>query len=343
MIMNKKLLGLFFLVALAVSFFLIYEREKPNLPSPKFVEVTEERTFTKPQKILDLANGRPSKDPKTKKIDNKDHPCQELIGLFVDNSLSDIRKRPEDILELGIGGCNKEIDKALGKTFIGPMREVCLKNPEDLKSRDCDTFLTYFRAWAISMSFPDDDLSSLDETILINKFIWQFASNNDFKLEGVDQSLKMADEIISRRPDFYGAYKAKLIPLFLKENKHKQNMEDAITSTLESLNSLGADEEVDEFPIVRELNSENIDEDKVKTYIDTFIQKHPNSSRGQYYHAALTWKKHKNKAETKRILENALKLNPKDDFVRETLRSIENSKEGKPSFYFSFNFDFQNI
>jgi tetratricopeptide (TPR) repeat protein len=341
--MNKKLLGLFFLVALTVSFFLIYEREKPNLPSPKFVEVTEEETFTKPQKILDLANGRPSKDPKTKKIDNKDHPCLELISLFADSSLSDIRERPEDILDLRKGNCNNEINKALGKTFLGPMREVCLKSPKDLNSRDCDIFLTYFRAWAISMSFPDDDLSSLDETILINKFIWKFASNNDFKLEGLDQSLKMANEIISRRPDFFGAYKAKLIPLFLKEIKHKQNMEDDITSTLDVLNSLGTNEEVDEFPIVRELNSENIDENKVKDYIDTFIQKHPNSSRGQYYLAALKWKKTKDRAATKKILEKALKLNPKDEFVRESLRSMNNSKEGKPLFYFSMNFDFQNI
>jgi len=341
MIMKKILLGLFFLVVLAVLFFLLYQEEKLNLPSPIPAKVTEEKTLIKPKKILDLANGRPSKNLKIK---DQSHPCSELINIFSNTSLNETQESVEDIIEFGAKvDCQKDIQSALKGTVIESLKKNCLSSAKNLKSKACENFLINFRAWGINLSFPDDNLAALDETVLINKFLWNFTNNPEFKLDKLDISLGMINEILSRRPDFFAAYKAKLIPLFMKEVKYKQDVEEDLSSTLEALNSLGRDKQVDEFPIVLSLNKENIDEEKSREYINNYFKKHPNSSRGYYYLAALEWKRNKNLSGAKKILKKALRVNPKDEFVQSTLDSIKKSKEGKPTFYFSIDFNFENL
>ncbi|RLA63802.1 MAG: hypothetical protein DRQ88_06895 [Epsilonproteobacteria bacterium] len=342
MIMNKKLLGLFFFVILAVVFFLAYPlSKKENLPPPIFVEVTKEKTLTKPKKILDLAKDRPSKKLKR---EDKSNPCSELVTLFSDIAYNEITENIKLIIAFGSQtSCQDEIKNTLKGTVIEAMSEKCFKSAKILKSKQCEKFLINFRAWAINSSFPDDNLAGLDDTVLINKFLWNFSNNPGFKLDKLDKSLTMIDELISRRPDFFAAYKAKLIPLFIKEIKHEQDMQEDLASTLEALHSLASDEQVDEFPIVLNLNKKNIDEEKIRVHIDDFIKKHPDSSRGYYYLAAIDWKKNKNLDETKKLLKKALKINPKDPFIKETLKSIKNSKNKKPSFYFSIEFNMGDL
>ena len=46
------------------------------------------------------------------------------------------------------------------------------------------------------------------------------------KLKNINNAIKIADELISREPNSYSAYKAKLILLLTKESKHSQSIDD---------------------------------------------------------------------------------------------------------------------
>lgn len=48
----------------------------------------------------------------------------------------------------------------------------------------------------------------------------------ELDLEGLDQNIEIAEEIISREPNTYSAYKAKLISLLVKETKFDQNIDE---------------------------------------------------------------------------------------------------------------------
>ncbi|MDD4975533.1 MAG: hypothetical protein PHY93_14330 [Bacteriovorax sp.] len=61
---------------------------------------------------------------------------------------------------------------------------------------------------------------------LAKKITQNMLGINNLDLAEVDKNIEMADEIISREPNTYSAYKAKLISMIVKESKFNQNIDE---------------------------------------------------------------------------------------------------------------------
>ena len=70
------------------------------------------------------------------------------------------------------------------------------------------------------------ELGDLETTELAQKLNDKMKNFQKLTAAQVDESISITDEIISREPDVYSAYKAKLILLLVKEGKFKQEIED---------------------------------------------------------------------------------------------------------------------
>lgn len=70
-----------------------------------------------------------------------------------------------------------------------------------------------------SDSGNSEPLANLDTADLAIKLTNQMKKTKNLDLNTIDSNIAIADEIISREPDSYGAYKAKLISLLVKEGK----------------------------------------------------------------------------------------------------------------------------
>lgn len=82
----------------------------------------------------------------------------------------------------------------------------------------------------------DQSLDNLDTTDLALKLDGQMRRPKKFDLKTIENNIAIADEIISREPDSYGAYKAKLISMLVKEGKFNQAIDESeVESLLESM------------------------------------------------------------------------------------------------------------
>lgn len=79
-------------------------------------------------------------------------------------------------------------------------------------------------------------LTALDTQEIAVKLNAQMRSVKSLEEKALDDNIAMADEIISREPDSYGAYKAKLISLLVKEGKFNSPADESeVESLLESM------------------------------------------------------------------------------------------------------------
>ena len=71
-----------------------------------------------------------------------------------------------------------------------------------------------------------EPLANLDTTDLAITLDGQMKRPKNLDLNTIENNIAIADEIISREPDSYGAYKAKLISLLVKEGKFNQPIDE---------------------------------------------------------------------------------------------------------------------
>lgn len=72
----------------------------------------------------------------------------------------------------------------------------------------------------------NEPLANVDTVDLAIKLDSQMKRPKNLDLNTIENNIAIADEIISREPDSYGAYKAKLISLLVKEGKFKQPVDE---------------------------------------------------------------------------------------------------------------------
>ena len=82
----------------------------------------------------------------------------------------------------------------------------------------------------------DQSLATQDTQVLAVQLDDQMSSVKNADLKTLENNIAIADEIISREPDSYGAYKAKLISLLTKEGKFNQAADESeVEGLLESM------------------------------------------------------------------------------------------------------------
>ena len=89
---------------------------------------------------------------------------------------------------------------------------------------------------ATSEAVVTPPLASLDTQEIAVKLNAQMKAVKTLEAKDLDYNIEMADEILSREPDSYGAYKAKLISLLVKEGKFDSPADESeVESLLESM------------------------------------------------------------------------------------------------------------
>lgn len=149
-----------------------------------------------------------------------------ILGLFVGKFYIEQKKENQSLkLKLLLMSENKKTPKAWSElTKKAPVvktaepqvpapvkiEEVPAKSPEVLSEQDTQT---------LAMKLDD-----------------QMRKVRELDLSTLDNNIALADEIISREPDSYSAYKAKLISLLVREGKFNQETDDTeIENLLESM------------------------------------------------------------------------------------------------------------
>lgn len=340
--MKKLILG-FGLLALVITLYFLVQvspsQEEVTI-SPKALET---QVKTPPPSLNEMAKRKINLN--LKNVVSKDtasHPCNKIIDPLVEGSYEDLLEDSDEFYSnLRDPACQKALEPVLkNNPQLQSLEKQCLKQT----TPECESLLFFLKTWAVSLKYPDSiDLADLDETILANKLMFNFTSNPALPVEAIDGNLKILDEMISRNPSLFGAQKAKLIHLFAKEFQYNINVEEEFASTLDSLNSLKSDRDIEELLLVRNLTGKKLDKDKILENIDNFIEKHPESPKGIYYRAALEWNVFKNPNKTKFWLEKARSLAPNDPQVLHSLEKLINAKPDQAIFYFSFNFDLQEV
>jgi hypothetical protein len=341
--MKKWLLGIGLALAATLSFLLKSnppQVEGVQIESPKALKIQEKMP---PTSLNQLAKQKIKLNLKQDGIkDTSSHPCSKIIDPLLESSFEDLIENSEEFYtDLKEPLCQKAVESSLKN------------NPQliDLQKRcfnkitpECESLVFFLKTWAVSLKYPDNiDIADLDETILANKLMYNFSSNPALPVEVLEQNIKILDEMISKNPSLYGAQKAKLIHLFAKEFQYNVNVDDEFASTLDSLNSIKSDRDIDELLLVRNSTGKILVREKMFENIDHFIEKYPESPKGFYYRAALEWNILKNPVKTKYYLEKARSLAPNDPQVLYSLEKLNTAKLNQPIFYFSFHFDPQEV
>ena len=82
----------------------------------------------------------------------------------------------------------------------------------------------------------NEPLANLDTQTIAVRLNAQMKNVQDLDSAALDANIEMADEIISREPDSYGAYKAKLISILVKEGKFDSEADESeVEALLESM------------------------------------------------------------------------------------------------------------
>jgi hypothetical protein len=84
----------------------------------------------------------------------------------------------------------------------------------------------------INSSSEDRDITVQETKDLATQLNNQMKRVKNLNLINIDNNIALADEIISREPDSFGAYKAKLISLLIKEGKFNQPPEEIVIERL---------------------------------------------------------------------------------------------------------------
>lgn len=115
----------------------------------------------------------------------------------------------------------------------------------------CITGANMLRAYVIGKLFPPaESYSNYTTPVLANLLTMNFLDRKHLTAEKIDQNIAVADEIIARDSTAYGAHKAKLISMMIKESQFKSPIDEEQFDA--SLNELAAFETVDDTFAIRE-------------------------------------------------------------------------------------------
>jgi tetratricopeptide (TPR) repeat protein len=109
-----------------------------------------------------------------------------------------------------------------------------------MENRDrCVSLAMIYRAYAIGKVVRDQEkLADVETSTLANILTRNMTSLKSADAAQLDQSVAIANEIIRREPDAYGAYKAKAVAMILKEVRFKAEMdEDDFAQTMAEMAS----------------------------------------------------------------------------------------------------------
>lgn len=99
-----------------------------------------------------------------------------------------------------------------------------------------ETAIATLPAPQTTVAADDEPLANQDTTDLAIRLDGQIKRPKNLDLKTIENNIAIADEIISREPYSYGAYKAKLISLLVKEGKFNEEIDESeIEGLLESM------------------------------------------------------------------------------------------------------------
>lgn len=213
-----------------------------------------------------------------------------------------------------------------------------------IENRDrCVDLALVYRAFAIgNVVRAPEQLSQVEMATLANILTRNMTNLKNADTVQLDQSIAVANEIISREPDAYGAYKAKAVSMLLKEARYKIEIDDeefeqtltemASFETFDPTFSLreenrddgtaptqavdNADPDILRLPFLRQMatgNFEALIEDA-----EEFIGEYPDSPVGYHFLAQGLWRSGE-KEEALQAIRNALEQDTDNALLLELL------------------------
>lgn len=206
--------------------------------------------------------------------------------------------------------------------------------------QSCIPWLPQFRAFVIrNLRSDNTDLASLDNTDLANQLIGGFVDFKNAPAEEVQRNIQIANTLIEKDPNFYPAYKAKLLSLLAQELKYGKNptletyddLYDELlsfrsTSPQATVNTAanpeldGIDPDLIHIPFLR-LSAKN-DVDGLSEMAQDYISAFPNSHIGYMYLAEAAWKSGQ-REQALNIISSTLGVQANDQLSRDTLMRLQ--------------------
>jgi hypothetical protein len=267
--------------------------------------------------------------------------CKKLFKslLITDLSLENFL----DLKKLGATSCIKSLDAKIQNAELKSQIEVCLKETNFKPNSLCASWLFMLRALAIDLIYDSSNLENYDSNILINKIVGSFMQMANPSRAMLKNNIAMSDILISRDPNLYPAYKAKLMNLLLQELIHGNiNLQNEMVETWESMSQFTLDEDIQDFPLLREFIKNQNNEADLNQFIDDYLTQNPQSVKAHYFKAGIEWKSG-NKEAAKLWLNKAHKLDPQNNDIRYTLDLIDNANSGDAIFRITMGINFSQI
>jgi hypothetical protein len=248
-----------------------------------------------------------------------------------------------ELKKLDATSCIKSLDQQIQNPELKSQIEICLKETIFKPNTQCNGWLFMLRALAINLIYDSENFDNYDSNILINKIVGSFMQMNNPSLAMIKNNIAMSDILISRDPNLYPAYKAKLMNLFLQELIHgKINLQNELVETWESMSQFALDEEVQDFPLLREFIKNQNNSADLNQYIGDYLIQNPKSVKAHYFKAGIEWKSG-NKKSAINWLNQAHQLDTNNRDVNYTLELIENANNGDAIFRITMGLNFSQI
>lgn len=144
------------------------------------------------------------------------------------------QKKENQALKIKILTLNKTRSITPWEGLISRSQISPTSNPSEIQKDEVSTKLSSTitspitptsSAKAITLS-DDRPIQNLSTTELANALDLRMIEMKSLDQQGLEKNIEIADEIISREPDSYSAYKAKLVSLLVLEGKFNQEIED---------------------------------------------------------------------------------------------------------------------
>lgn len=242
----------------------------------------------------------------------------------------------------------KEIKIELIQSFIKNCQLALSKKSHIYIQDVCFPQLSSFKSLILhNLDKSQVDFNQLNSVDLINQFNLETTDLKKLNENEIERTLQLADAIIAKDPDYYPAYKTKLITLLIQEIKFKKEIAlDQYDSLYDDLLSFQSNESSqyaiepsmdvnEDFTILPE--SSSIDSDllhlpflrlsalndweNLEFLSQEYIESYPKSYIGYYYLAQAEWKAgdHESSAET---LKKMLSQNTTDEGVLNLLNKM---------------------
>lgn len=212
-----------------------------------------------------------------------------------------------------------------------------------VQNDNCTTKVMMYRAQVIDeLSEGFADLSRLEPTVLINK-LWSRTMRGKIGAEDKAQNLAIADALIAKQPDVYGAHKFKVLVHAMDAATSKNSSDatlDAFERAIENCEAFDlSDPELTEAEM---LVHNARDPQQFREYLSQELEHDPTSPTLRYFQASTLWKDG-DRTGAVAILNQLVAQNPKDTRARDTLQKSKTAKPGEKIFNVQLSFRFDKI